>query len=115
MKKRLLSLAMVLCMVLTLLPTTAFADENAETPVCTCEEACTAEKMNAECAVCGAEGAVVENCCKYAVPATEAQTEVTETEETDPETSESEEVDPEATESEEVDSETTESEVPVCN
>ncbi len=38
MRKRLLSLAMALCMVLSLLPATAFADENAETPVCTCEE-----------------------------------------------------------------------------
>ena len=77
MKKRLLSLAMALCMVLSLLPATAFADENAETPVCTCEEACTLEEMDAECPVCGAEGATVENCCKYAVPATEAQPEAT--------------------------------------
>ena len=77
MKKRLLSFAMALCMVLSLLPAAAFADENAETPVCTCEEACTAENMNAECAVCGTEGAVVENCCKYAVPATEVQPEAT--------------------------------------
>lgn len=71
MKKRLLSLAMALCMVLSLLPATAFADENEETPVCTCEEACTAETINAECAVCGAEGASVENCCKYVAPAQE--------------------------------------------
>lgn len=46
--------------------------------------------MDAECAVCGAEGAAVENCCKYTVPATETQTEVTRTEETELETSESE-------------------------
>lgn len=82
MKKRLLSLAMALCMVLSLLPATAFADENAETPVCTCEEACTAEDMDAECPVCGAEDATVENCCKYAVPATETQPEATTPQET---------------------------------
>ena len=77
MKKRLLSLAMALCMVLSLLPATAFADENAETPVCTCKEACTSEDMDAECPVCGAEDATVENCCKYAAPATETQPEST--------------------------------------
>ena len=42
-----------------------------EAPACACEEACTAEAMNAECAVCGAEGASVENCCKYVAPAKE--------------------------------------------
>ena len=73
MKNRLLSLAMALCMVLSLLPATAFADENAETPVCTCEEACTADAMDAECPVCGAEGAVVENCGKYIAPVVEEQ------------------------------------------
>ena len=56
MRKRLLSLAMALCMVLSLQPAAAFADENAEAPVCTCEEACTSETMNTECAVCGAGG-----------------------------------------------------------
>ena len=66
MKKRLLSFAMALCMALSLLPAPVFAEENAETPVCTCEEACTAEDMDAGCAVCGAEGAAIENCCKYA-------------------------------------------------
>ena len=75
MKNRLLSLAMALCMVLSLLPATAFADENAETPVCICEEACTAEDMDAECPVCGAEGAVVENCGKYMAPVVEEQVE----------------------------------------
>ena len=57
-------------MVLTLLPTTAFAEESTETPpVCTCETACAAEAMNAECSVCGAEGALAENCAKCAQPA----------------------------------------------
>ena len=76
MKKRLLSLAMALCMVLSLLPASVFAEENAETPVCTCEEACTAETRNEECPVCGAEDAAVEDCCRYtaAVPETQAET-----------------------------------------
>ena len=86
MRKRLLSLAMTLCMVLSLLPAAAFADENAEAAACVCEEACTAEDMNAECPVCGAEGAAVESCGKYTVPATEAQAEVAKTEDTEPET-----------------------------
>ena len=66
MKKRLLSILLMCCMVLTLLPTTAFAEESTETPpVCTCETACTAESMNDDCPVCGAEGASAENCAKY--------------------------------------------------
>ena len=70
MKKRLLSILLMCCMVLTLLPTTAFAEESTETPpVCSCETACTAESMNAECPVCGAEGALPENCAKCAQPA----------------------------------------------
>ena len=69
MKKRLLSILLMCCMVLTLLPTTAFATGGAdEPPVCTCETACTAESMNAGCAVCGAAGASVESCAKYAAP-----------------------------------------------
>ena len=67
MKKRLLSILLMCCMVLTLLPTTAFAEGSAENlPVCTCETACTAESMNASCTVCGADGALPENCGKYA-------------------------------------------------
>ena len=47
MKKRLLSILLMCCMVLTLLPTAAFAEESTETPpVCSCETACTAESMN---------------------------------------------------------------------
>lgn len=73
MKKRLLSILLMCCMVLTLLPTTAFAEESTETPpVCTCETACAAETMNAECSVCGAEGASAENCAKYIKPADDA-------------------------------------------
>lgn len=34
MKKRLLSILLMCCMVLTLLPTTAFAEESTETPAC---------------------------------------------------------------------------------
>lgn len=67
MRKRIFSILLALCMVLCLVLTAAFAEGKAEeTPVCTCETACTAEAVNAECAVCGAEGALVENCGKYA-------------------------------------------------
>ena len=73
MKKRILSILLMCCMVLTLLPTTAFAEESTETPpVCTCETACAVETMNAECSVCGAEGASAENCAKYIKPADDA-------------------------------------------
>ena len=70
MKKRLFSILLALCMVLCLVPTTAFAEsETEEPPVCTCETACTAEAMNADCPICGAEGALPENCAKCAQPA----------------------------------------------
>ena len=53
-------------MVLTLLPTAAFAEgSEEELPVCTCETSCTVESMNDDCPVCGAEGASAENCAKY--------------------------------------------------
>lgn len=76
MKRRLLSILLLCSMVLTTLPATAFAEEGQEapiqeTPVCSCETACTEEGMNADCPVCGAEGAAPEACEKY-VPATEA-------------------------------------------
>ena len=70
MKKRLFSILLALCMVLCLVPTTAFAEsETEEPPVCSCETACTAEAMNADCPICGAEGALSENCAKCAQPA----------------------------------------------
>ena len=73
MKKRLFSILLALCMVLCLVPTTAFAEsETEEPPVCSCETACTAEAMNADCPICGAEGALPENCEKCAQPADDA-------------------------------------------
>ena len=66
MKKRLLSILLVLVMALTLLPTAAFAEDGGENlPACICETACTAEEMNIDCPVCGAEGAQPENCALY--------------------------------------------------
>ena len=66
MKKRLLSILLMCCMVLTLLPTTAFAEGSAEEPpVCSCETACTVDNMNKECPVCGAENAIPQNCGQY--------------------------------------------------
>ena len=71
MKKRLFSILLALCMVLCLVPTTAFAaGETEEPPVCTCETACTAEAMNADCPICGVEGTLPENCAKCAQPET---------------------------------------------
>ena len=66
MKKRILSILLLCCMVLTLLPTAVFADDSAEEPlVCSCETACTVDNMNKECPVCGAENAIPENCGQY--------------------------------------------------
>lgn len=78
MKKRFLSILLTLCMVLSLVPMTVFAEandgvkiiseeNNGDMPVCICETACAAESMNADCPVCGAEGAVAESCGKYGV------------------------------------------------
>lgn len=73
MKKRLLSILLMCCMVLTLLPTAAFAEgSEEELPVCTCETSCTVESMNDDCPVCGAESASAENCAKYIKPADDA-------------------------------------------
>ena len=67
MKKRLLSILLVLVMALSVLPTAAFAEDGGENlPACICETACTAEEMNIDCPVCGAEGAQPENCALYA-------------------------------------------------
>ena len=73
MKKRILSILLMCCMVLCLVPNTAFAEGEAEeSPVCTCETACAAEAMNADCPICGVEGALPENCAKCAQPADDA-------------------------------------------
>ena len=70
MKKRIFSMLLLCCMVLTLLPVPALAEGGSEgLPICICETACTAETMNADCAVCGAEGAAAESCGKYTAPA----------------------------------------------
>lgn len=68
MRKRLFSILLALCMVLCLVPTTAFAEgETEETQLyAPAETACTAEAINAECPVYGTEGALAENCGKYA-------------------------------------------------
>ena len=66
MKKRLLSILLVLIMALSVLPTAAFAEDGGENlPACICETACTAEEVNEGCPVCGAEGAQPENCALY--------------------------------------------------
>ena len=73
MKKRILSILLCCVMLVGLLPTAAFAEGSAEEPpVCSCETACTAEAMNADCPICGVEGALPENCAKCAQPADDA-------------------------------------------
>ena len=68
MRKRLFSILLAQCMVLCLMPTTAFAEDSMEeTAVCTCEMACTEETMNAECPICGAEGAPLTDCAQVNV------------------------------------------------
>ena len=62
MRKRILSLLLCCVMLIGLLPTTAFAEEPL---VCSCETACTADNMNTECPVCGAENAIPQNCGQY--------------------------------------------------
>ncbi len=92
MKKRFLSILLTLCMVLSLVPMTVFAETNDEaeviseendgdTPVCICERACTAESTNADCPVCGAEGAVAESCGKYGVEEPQKEQQVEQKEE----------------------------------
>ena len=70
MKKRLLSVLLLLCMLLTLLPTAAFAEEAHEHAyeeafACICAVECTEENRNADCPVCGAEDARPEDCALY--------------------------------------------------
>ena len=66
MKKQIVSTLLALCMLLCLMPTAAFAEGSTETPpVCSCETPCTAESMNTECPVCGAENAIPQNCGQY--------------------------------------------------
>lgn len=72
MKRRIISVLLVLVMALTLLPTAAFATEEdvaapaeRQEPVCVCEAACTEEAMNADCPICGAEGAHTHDCARY--------------------------------------------------
>ena len=84
MKKRIFSTLLALCMLLCLMPTAAFAEESTETPpACSCETACTAESRNAECPVCGAEGADPKN-CKCAQPKEEVSDAQPEEEASDP-------------------------------
>ena len=70
MKKRLLSVLLLLCMLLTLLPTAAFAEEAhehvyEEAFACICTVECTEENRNADCPACGAEDARPEDCALY--------------------------------------------------
>ena len=84
MKKRIFSTLLALCMLLCLMPTAAFAEESTETPPCSCETACTAESMNTDCPVCGAEDALPENCAQCAQPKGEVSDPQPEKEVSDP-------------------------------
>ena len=68
MNKRFFSLLAAFALCLTLIPTTAFADDEKrgeDVSPCSCETACTADNMNTECPVCGAENAIPQNCGQY--------------------------------------------------
>ena len=65
MKRRFLSLLTAFALCLTLIPTTAFADDEGrgeDVSPCICETACTEEAMDPDCPVCGAEDARPEDC-----------------------------------------------------
>lgn len=64
MKKRWLSILLVCGMLLTTLPSVAFA-EGEEPSGCVCTAACTAEVRNTDCPICGAEDAALEDCGQY--------------------------------------------------
>ena len=68
MNKRFFSLLAAFSLCLTLIPTTAFADDEKrgeDVSPCSCETACTVDNMNKECPVCGAENAIPQNCGQY--------------------------------------------------
>ena len=68
MNKRFFSLLAAFALCLTLIPTTAFADDEKrreDVSPCICETACTVDNMNKECPVCGAENAIPQNCGQY--------------------------------------------------
>ena len=68
MNKRFFSLLAAFALCLTLVPTTAFADDEKrgeDVSPCSCETACTTDNMNKECPVCGAENAIPQNCGQY--------------------------------------------------
>ena len=68
MNKRFFSLLAAFALCLTLIPTTAFADDEKrreDVSPCSCETACTTDTMNKECPVCGAEKAIPQNCGQY--------------------------------------------------
>ena len=68
MNKRFFSLLAAFALCFTLIPTTAFADDEKrgeDVSPCRCETACTVDNMNKECPVCGAENAIPQNCGQY--------------------------------------------------
>lgn len=88
MRKRIFSLFLVLCLIVSLMPTTAFAAENttvsentlttpAPAPVCNCTDKCTSETINSDCPVCSAEGADLSACVGTEAQKTEVTTETT--------------------------------------
>lgn len=75
MKKRLVGAALCIVMLASILPLSAFAasvDTDGEESACTCEVACDASAMNAECAVCSVPDAPVTVCAKYSSQITDA-------------------------------------------
>lgn len=73
MKKRILSMALCVMMLVSVLPLSAFSTGAADAAACTCTAACTEGAMNAECPVCSAEGATAAQCALHS-PAPAAAT-----------------------------------------
>ena len=75
MKKKVIAVALYIALLMTsLIPATALAEGEpeggagtpTETPVCTCDAKCSEGKVNSECPVCSAEGAVLAEVCQGA-------------------------------------------------
>ena len=67
MKRRIVSILLTACMMMSLLPGTALAVEEVPKapPACTCEAACPAEHMAENCSVRGGAGASPADCGLY--------------------------------------------------
>ena len=83
--KRIFSMLLCLCMMVSYLPAVAHAAETA----CICTTACTEDSIDTDCPVCGVEGADLENCTQHSHTQEQEPLETTTSTETVEETLES--------------------------